>query len=205
MKLETKRLILRKPKISDWKDVVEGISILDVSKNLKFTPYPYKKKDAIKWIKYILKNWRKKNKENYTFFIELRSEKKVIGETGIYGVNTKDRKAVTGSWINKKYWRRGYLLETKIPVFDFIFNKLKLRKIEVTTGKENKASNNMLRKLGFKYEGTKRKSVTDLATGKIHDMNLYGLFKEDWRKNVPRIKKSLKRKIKNERRNSKRI
>lgn len=32
MELETKRLILRKPKKSDWKDVVEGVSDYDVAK-----------------------------------------------------------------------------------------------------------------------------------------------------------------------------
>jgi len=196
MELETKRLVLRNPRISDWKDIVEGIGDIGVSKNLKFGPYPYKKKDAINWIKYLMGNWRKKNKESYTFFIELKSEGKVIGETGIYGVNKKDKKAITGSWINKKYWRKGYLFETKVPIFDFIFNKLKLRKIESTAWSENKASRKMLKKLGFKYEGTKRKSATDQATGKIHDIVLYGLFKEEWKKMRLKIIKEINKKIK---------
>lgn len=196
MRLETKRLILRKPKLSDWKDVVEGMGNLDVSKNLKFAPYPYKKKNAVNWIRYILKNWKKKNKESYTWFIELKSKKKVIGETGIYGVNTKDKKAIIGSWINKNYWRKGYILETKIPIFDFIFNRLKLRKIESTAWKENRASINMLKKLGFKYEGMKRKSASDQASGKFHDVNLYGLFKEEWKKIRPKIVREINKKNK---------
>ena len=194
-KLETQRLILRKPKLSDWKDIVEGLNDLKVSQSLKFVPYPYKKKNALYWIKYNLKNWKKKNGNSYVFFIELKTNKKIIGETGIY-VNPKNKKASTGSWINRKYWKKGYLLETKIPVFDFIFNKLKLRKIETSANKENVSSNNLQKKLGFKYEGTRIKSETNEATGKIHDVNLYGLFKEDWKKIEPKLKKRLNEKIK---------
>jgi len=197
MKLETKRLILRKPKLSDWNDVVEGVSDIKVSRDLKVVPHPYKKKDAVKWIKYLIKEWRKKKKDkNYSFFIELKSEKKVIGETGIYNISKKNSICTTGSWINRKYWRKGDILEAKVPVLDFVFNKLKLRKIETDAYKENKASNNMSKKLGFKLEGVRRKSIKSEAEDKIHDSVLYGLFKEEWKKRRPIIIKEVNRKIK---------
>jgi len=196
MKIETKRLILRKPRISNWKDIVEGLNYIEVSRNLIFVPYPYKKRDAVKWIKYLIKNWKKKNKENYTFFIELKSEKKVIGETGIYGISKHHSTCTIGSWINKKYWRKGYILEAKVPVLDFVFNKLKLRKVETSVNKENAASNNMSKKLGFKFEGVRKKSIKSLADGEIHDDVLYGLFKEEWKKRRPKIIKEINKKIK---------
>ena len=55
IKLKTKRLILRKPKISDWKDIVEGIGDLEVSRTMGSISYPYTKKDAEGWIKYATK------------------------------------------------------------------------------------------------------------------------------------------------------
>ena len=70
MILETPRLILRKPKLSDWKDIVEGCKVLDVSKYLAVVPYPYTKKDAIEWINRTIKKWNKKEREDYTFVIE---------------------------------------------------------------------------------------------------------------------------------------
>lgn len=81
MILKTKRLILRPPRKSDWKDVVEGVKNVEVTRNLKVVPYPYTKKDAIKLINTTVKKWKKKEKDDYTFFIELKSEKKVIGAT----------------------------------------------------------------------------------------------------------------------------
>jgi hypothetical protein len=41
-----------------------------------------------------------------------------------------------------------------------------------------------------------KKEAKSLATGKIHDINICGLFKEDWKKNLPKIKKHLQEKIK---------
>ena len=60
MELKTKRLILREPKISDWKDVVEGIGDFDVAKMMVSVPYPYAKKDALWFINLKTKEWKKK-------------------------------------------------------------------------------------------------------------------------------------------------
>lgn len=182
MQLETKRLILRKPKKSDWKDVVEGIGEFDVCKWLFSTPYPYTKKDADSFITKKIKKWKEKKQDDYLFFIELKSEKKVIGAMGLHKIDFFSGVAETGSWINKKYWRNGYITEAKIAVNDFAFNKLKLRRLYSPVYADNKASNATQLKLGYVLEGTQRKAKKVLSTGKIHDVNMYGLLKEDWKK-----------------------
>ncbi len=192
MILETKRLILRKPQLSDWKDILEGAKDLDVSRYLSVVPYPYHKKDAVWFIKHSLKRWSKKSRTTYTFFIELKSEKKIIGVTDVHNINFQDRKANTGAWIAKKYWRKGYIKEAKVAVLDFAFYRLKLRKIEAEAYIENKASNGMQVKLGFKKEGLKRKSIIAKSTGKIHDSVLYGLFAGEWKKSRKRLIRELK-------------
>ena len=50
--------------------------------------------------------------------------------------------------------------------------------------------------MGYKLEGTKRKSHKISLTGKIINMNFYGLLKEEWKKVRPKIIKKLKEKIK---------
>lgn len=179
MKLETERLILRKPKKSDWKDIVEGIGDYSVSKMLSSVPFPYKKKNAIEWINKSIKEWGNKS---CPFLIELKSEKKIIGCIGIHKMDKFSKTGATGSWVNKKYWRKGYITEAKIAVNDFAFNKLKLRRLESDVFRNNKASNATQIKMGYKLEGTQRKSKRSKASGKIHDVNIYGLLKEDWKK-----------------------
>jgi len=179
MKLETPRLILRKPRLSDWKDIVEGAGEYDVAKNTKSIPHPYTRKDAEWFIKNTLKNWAK---SGYAFMIELKDERKVIGVMGLHHILAFNGTASTGSWINKKYWRQGYITEAKIAVNDFAFNTLKLRRLTSTVNINNKASNATQLKMGYVFEGIQRKASKSKASGKIYDLNMYGLLKEDWKK-----------------------
>ncbi|MFC1523058.1 GNAT family N-acetyltransferase [Elusimicrobiota bacterium] len=193
MRLETRRLILRPFKNSDWKDIVQGIGDPEVAKFLAAPPCPYKKKDAIQWIKACKKDWKKKKRNNYWFAIELRSEKKIIGATDIFHVNHFAKIAKTGSWIAKKHQKKGYITEAKVAIFDFVFNKLKFIRIGTEAFDINKASNAMMKSLGHKYEGTARKAMRARSTGKWHDLHNYGLLKEDWKKARPKVIKKLKR------------
>lgn len=194
MKLETKRLILRTPRVSDWKDIVEGVGEFDVAKMTENIPHPYKKKDALWWIERAKKETRKKI--SYVFAIELKSEKKIIGVIDLCRVEKFSGTARTGSWINKKYWRKGYITEAKIAENNFAFNNLKLRKLNSTVFIKNNASNKTQKSVGYKLEGLKKKDTKSLSTGEIRDVYIYGLLKEDWNKNLPKLKKRLIKKQK---------
>jgi ribosomal-protein-alanine N-acetyltransferase len=195
MRLETERLILREVRMSDWEDLVDGLGDIEVTKYLMKVPHPYRKKEAIEWIKVCLGKSKEKKEEEYTFYIELKSNKKLIGGLGLH-VDEHNKVGKTGSWINRKYWKNGYITEAKIALNEFAFNKLKLRRLESSAFSDNKASNIMQKKMGYKYEGRKIKSSISKATGKIHDENLYGLLKEDWKKISAKLKEHTKEKIK---------
>ena len=177
MQLKTKRLILRKPKKTDWKDIAEGLGEYGISK-MTAAPYPYRKKDADLFIAKAINRWGKKG---YTFFIELKSEKKIIGVIEL-SIDLRNNMATTASWINKKYWKKGYITEAKIAANDFAFYKLKLRRLNSIVFTGNKASNATQIKVGYKFEGLRRKYIRNEASGKIHDVHMYGLLKEDWKK-----------------------
>jgi RimJ/RimL family protein N-acetyltransferase len=197
IKLETERLILREPKLSDWKDIVEGIGDVSVSEYLATAPSPYKKKDALGWIKKEIKLSKEKKRKSYKFLIKLKSEKKIIGNISISNINYDSEISENGgAWINKRYQKRGYITEAKIAAIEFAFNKLKLRKLETGAYSDNLASNKTQKKMGYKLEGCRKKHHISKATGKIHDENIYGLMKEDWKKNLPKLKKHLDKKIK---------
>jgi ribosomal-protein-alanine N-acetyltransferase len=195
MKLETERLILREPKISDTEDHQKGINDINISKYLLVVKYPYTKKDSEFWIKECIKKWSKKPQKSFPFFIELKSEKKVIGAIDL-NIKSHNKIATTGSWINKKYQKKGYITEAKIAINEFAFNTLKIRKLETSVYKTNNASKNTQKRIGYKYEGLKRKHAICEATGKIHDEIIFGMLKSEWKKNLPELKKHLKEKIK---------
>ena len=181
MKLVTKRLILRPLRDSDAKSIFENIKDLNVSKWLLVVPYPYKLKDAKSWVKHNKEKWRKKKKDDYTFGIEVKEEKKIIGGIGLHHVSKFQGKAEVGYWLGKKYWRQGYGSEALKAILDFAFKKLRLRKIEAGVFVGNPSSGKLLEKFGAKKEGMKRKACRSKATKKICDEIIYGLLKEEYK------------------------
>lgn len=180
MQIETKRLILRPPVEGDWQDIAEGVSDLQVSRMLAVVPHPYTESDAVDFIARTLKRWSEEPQRDYTFFVERKQTKQVIGATGLHKVDRFNGTAATGSWIRRDRWRQGYILEAKIPVLDFAFDTLGLRRIETCAFAGNLASQAMSEKLGFIREGIARQSTRCRATDEIHDEIHYGLMREDW-------------------------
>ncbi|MEM4181957.1 MAG: GNAT family protein [Candidatus Pacearchaeota archaeon] len=158
--LKTQRLILRKfgEKKTDEKDIVEGLNNFNVAKWLLLVPYPYKKKDAKKWIKHCQENYKKKESDSYEFAIELKEEKKLIGGISLSKINKEQATANVGYWLNQKYHRKGYGSEALKTVLDLAFKKLKLRRIEASVFAGNPSSGKLLEKFGAKQEGIKRKA-----------------------------------------------
>src|ERR1041384_8687992 len=170
MILRTKRLILREWEKRDVKDLMDGLNNLKVTKWLAFAPYPYTKKDAEGWIKNCIENAKKGEKRNsYEFAIELKSEKKVIGGTGLSRINRFQGTAGGGIWLNGKYQKKGYGSEAFEARLRFAFNKLKLRRIENGFLKGNPFSFNMQKRFGYKIEGMRRKGFRCMANGKVKD------------------------------------
>jgi len=182
MKLTTKRLIIRDITMKDAKSLIRDINNVNVSKYLLVVPYPYTMKDAKWWINKCKKDSREKPRKEYSFCIELKSKKGVIGGIGLTKVDRFQGTAEIGYWLGQDYWRQGIASEAARKMIDFAFNKLKLRRINLPAFAENKGSNALAKKLGFKFEGRTRREVRDKATGKIHDANFYGLLKSEWRK-----------------------
>lgn len=194
MKLKTERLLLRPANKNnkDINDIVEGINNLNVSKWLLVVPYPYKRKDALFWIKKNLKNDKKKKKDEYTFMIELKSENKIIGGISLDNIKKYNGTATTGYWLNENYHRKGYGSEALYVILKLAFEKLNLRKVEAAVYTGNPSSGKLLEKFGAVQEGLKRKGARCKADGKIKDEIIYGILKEDWQKEIKKLEKKKK-------------
>ena len=188
MKLITPRLILREPIIKDAKDAAEGLNNKKVSRYLLAISHPCTIKDAKTYINHTYTERGKKPRKSYGFFIVLKSEKKVIGGISVRNVDLFQGTADIGYWLAEPYWRCGYGTESAKAILDFAFNKLKVRKIKIPIYTKNEASNALAKKLGAKLEGTLRKHCKVKCDGKIHDQNVYGLFKNEWAKARKRLR-----------------
>jgi ribosomal-protein-alanine N-acetyltransferase len=181
MELKTKRLILRDIEAEDADSIRENINNIKVSRYLLTVPSPYTRKDAKWWVNHCKEQQNKKPRTSYELGIVMRPNKEVIGGVGLSKVERYQGTAEAGYWLGEKYWRKGIMTEAVSKVIDFAFYKLKLRKIKIPIFVENEASNGLARKLGAKLEGVFKKQCRVKSTGKIHDENVYGLLKENWK------------------------
>jgi len=188
MILKTKRLILRPLRKSDINDLVENANNLNVSQYLGTVKFPYARKDADEFINLCSKKLKSKSCDDYSFGIKIRSIKKIVGVLSLSSVDRYNGTASLGYWLGENYWRQGIMSESVKTIIDFGFDTLKLRRINVSTFTPNKGSNALIKKIGFKKEGVRRKYFKTKSTGKIYDDNFYGLLKEVWIKHNRKLK-----------------
>jgi ribosomal-protein-alanine N-acetyltransferase len=179
--LTTKRLALREFTVSDAGSIVKHINNIKVSGNLIVVPHPITVQEVTALIEHAKKD-DKKNPAEYHFGITLKGKDEVIGSIRLEKFDIFRETASLGYWLGEDYWRQGIMTEAAIAIIDFGFETLKLRRINVSAFVENKASNSLIRKLGFIHEGTSRGKVRSLATKVVHDEHDYGLLREDWHK-----------------------
>ena len=75
--------------------------------------------------------------------------------------------------------RKGYVTEAIKIIVDYLFLSKNLVRIQAKTRLENKASQKVLEKAGFKREGTVRKSM--FIRGEWRDLFLYSILREEWK------------------------
>lgn len=177
MIIESKRLILRKWKDEDVKDLVEGLNNINVSKWMAGVPYPYTENDAKEYIQYT-KTLNENSK--ISLAIVLKENNKVIGGTEITNINIKDGTAGGGIWLNEEYQKNGYGTEAFNAKIKYAFEVLGLRRMENGYFPGNDKSEKMQLRLGFKNEGIRRKKFVCLATNEYVDECITGLLKEEF-------------------------
>lgn len=180
MRLETKRLVLRDHKLlSDAKSLVENINDKEIWYFTSHIPYPYTLKMAKDYIKKQLKNEKEKIKKEYVFATELKNQKGVIGAVGLHRIDKAHKSAEIGYWLGRKYRQQGITSEAEKAVLDFAFNKLKLNKIWGKAMVENKASNALFKKFGFRKVGLLKEEL--IKKGKKKDAFIWELLRKEYK------------------------
>lgn len=182
MKITTERLVLRDIEKKDEASIRKNINNLKIAKEMASVSYPHTKKDSDWFVNACIKSQKDKPRTVYNFGITIKPDNNVVGIVSLGGVDRFSKTAKLGYWIGEGYWRKGYMGEATKAMIKFGFNTLKLRRLNISAHADNKASNALIKKLGFRYEGTKIKYNKVKSTGKIVDSNEYSMLKSEWRK-----------------------
>jgi RimJ/RimL family protein N-acetyltransferase len=144
--LVTKRLTLRPPLEVDIDDIAEFIGNPNVSRMLARVPHPYFPKDAQDWISHVSKNIDAGLDMAFTIHRE-----RLIGVMSLEGFDGGAPEF--GCWLAEPCWGRGFATEAGAAVLAHAFKTRDVDRIVSGVFKDNPASLNVQKKLGFKLAG----------------------------------------------------
>ncbi len=142
--LETKRLILRAPRLEDTKPVAALANDRRIADNTARIPHPYKASDAEGFIA-----GANKADGEAVFLITLRDDT-VIGACGIVPHESTPE---LGYWLGVPYWGKGYATEALHATIDYAFTDLGHDALQAGARVTNPASRRVLEKCGFQWTG----------------------------------------------------
>ena len=143
--IETKRLKLRRLRMSDAPRVARFCGDPAVGRNLASTPLPYLEAVAEGWI--MITRARAPRGRDFVFAVDLEGE----GLIGVIGANKREGESFeVGYWFGRPYWGQGFATEA---TRSFVVAASALGVLEAGHFVDNPASGRVLTKAGFAYTG----------------------------------------------------
>ena len=117
--------------------------------------------------------------EDKVFFIEKKDRTKIgyIMQFNMIAPYTKLQEI--GYFLVSNERGKGYCTEATQLLVDYLFLSKDVTRIQATTHTKNAASQKVLGKVGFKKEGTLRKS--NPIRGELADMFIFSILREEWK------------------------
>ena len=173
--LETESLILRQFCREDMSTYLEFMRNPDVHRFLGGGVNILDREPHItNWLNNI-NNRLLKSKTVFTWCVEYKSEKRVVGRVDLGGF-TKKSMAELSYYFAAEYWGKGFATEAVKEVVRFGFDDLKLHRIQATVMPNNEASLKVLNNAGFQEEGLLRKYYFGKE---FHDAFMMAIIREE--------------------------
>lgn len=154
--IQTKRLKLRRVRMSDASRIARFCGDPSVGRNLASSPLPYLETAAEGWVMTL--NARERLGREHVFAIDLAGE----GMIGCMGAHQRDNGAFEiGYWVGRPFWGRGFATEA---LRSFTAQARALGELQAGHFVDNPASGRVLEKGGFAYTGETPK-LFSLARG----------------------------------------
>jgi RimJ/RimL family protein N-acetyltransferase len=146
-RLETERMWLRWPRISDAETITRLAGDAAVAEQTGAIPHPYNQRDAEQFIR----RARAENESGQGLVMALafkRAPNDLIGVIGAHGSAFRGS-AHLGYWLGREFWGQGLMTEAARVFVDMIFGVSSLSEIVCDALPENAASRRVQEKLGF--------------------------------------------------------
>lgn len=177
VKIETKRLLMRQFTVKDASAAfVNWTSDEKVTKFLRWPTH-----NSIEITQRILNEWINfyKKDDFYQWAIVLKDcGDEPIGTISVVDKNERLDIVHIGYCIGSKWWNQGITSEAFSGIIPFLFEKVKVNRIESQHDPDNINSGKVMIKCGLKYEGTLRQS--DFSNKGIVDASMYSILASEY-------------------------
>lgn len=176
MQIETSRLCLRPITLKDAPAIYEIFSDPLVMKFYDVLPHT-----ALSQTKALIENFQESylNQKGIRWGITLKGKDEVIGTCGFHHISLVNKRAEVDYELKSSMWRQGIMYETLQAIVQFGFKTWGLNRIEALIELENKASQNLLSKVGFTKEGILKQY--EFCRGELIDLCMYALIQSEYR------------------------
>jgi len=173
MILQTQRLTLRPIRVEDAAALYQARGDADV---MRYWDWP--EKSSVEQVRDILTaHIPEHGDESMLWWVAaLSPDGPAIGECDLSEIDRHNRRAEVGFLFTKAYWGQGYAREAMERVIAFGFGELGLERLWARFHDGNTASQRLLERLGFTYEGRLRAHV--VRDGTRRDCLVYGRLRE---------------------------
>lgn len=176
--IETERLILRKFTADDLSAIFHNWT--SDEKVTEFLRWPTHK--SIDITKRVLESWllEYEKPDFYQWAIIPKEIGEPIGTISVIELNEKTEKVHIGYCLGSRWWHCGFTSEAFTAVIAFLFEEVKVNRIETWHDPQNPNSGKVMQKCGLIYEGTLRQA--DWNNKGIVDACIYGILASDYRR-----------------------
>lgn len=143
--IRTARLTLRPHRLSDAEAITESLSDFTVTRMLSRVPVPYHRQDALDWLvpraSGIFSDWALAITEGDDVHI------------GTVAIERRHDRWHLGYWLNRYYWRRGFMGEAVAATLERFGRRMPDAKVHSGVFVDNPASLKLQENLGFRITG----------------------------------------------------
>jgi len=172
-RIETERLILRKPYMEDAPAVFTGwAQDVEVTRYLTWRPHTsLEQSQAIVTI--AVSAWKEETR--FPYMVTLKESDEVIG---MIDPRIEGSKVGVGYVVGRVQWGNGYMPEATLAIIEWAFQQPQIYRVYATTDVENIGSQRVLEKVRMQLEGVLRKYIVHPNISDIpRDSYIYAITK----------------------------
>lgn len=153
-RLETERLVLRKPRMDDAPAIFDRwAQDKEVTRYLTWRPHE-RLEQTQEFVRSCLEAWDRQTR--FPYMITLKQNGEVIG---MIDPRIEGPRIGIGYAAVRAYWGKGYIPEATGAIIEWAFRQPSIYRVYATTDVENLASRRVLEKVGMQCEGILRRYI----------------------------------------------